>query len=1137
MTSYGLRAWFETLGRHEAFEGLLSALQATDSANLQLTGLVQTASAAYAVLLQQKTNKPVLFVADSQSAAETIHETLRAWYELAGGSVHGPAPYLLPAHDVTPVDGLSPHPDISKSRGIVLWRMAMKRASIVVAPVVSVLQRTAAEKLYRNLALRLTEGQEIYLEAIEERLEAVGYSRGEPVEMVGQYAVRGGIIDIFAPESPYPFRLEMIGDQVESIREFHRESQQSIRRKNTVTILPMSEFSAAGQGEGLLPQGWEYTSGNDDCWSRTILDLLNEGTILWYEPQALREEVEGFRERLHGAQGQTTEALSRFYLEFDQLKQLAAEHRQVEMDVLGLAQPKGFSFNICSQPTTRFLGGITKSVEEIKQQVAGGTRVLVAANSKGDLDRLADVFREYEVPYLKVTSGQSNCDMEHLDYGSDAIAILVQAPIAEGCLLTDSQLAVYGTQDIFSSSDIVPKARKIQAANDVFLQNIEDLREGDLAVHVQHGIGRYRGLKRLEVGGHEEEFMLLTYAAEAKLYVPLTRLELVQKYQGAGGPSPLLDRLGGKSWEKTKNKVKARLRDMADELLKLYAQRKLSRKFTYSPDSNWQREFEDAFIHQPTDDQETALADIKRDMESDNIMDRLVCGDVGFGKTEVAMRTAFKVIGDKKQVVVLVPTTVLAYQHLETFRQRFAAFPGEIEMLSRFRSPRQQREIIKRVRNGLVDILIGTHRLLSKDVDFQDLGLLIVDEEQRFGVRHKERLKQVRRGVDVLTLTATPIPRTLYMSLMGLRDISVIKTPPRDRLSIQTVVAEYDDHMVSSAISREVARGGQVYFIHNRVETIYEMAGRLQKALPQVRFVVGHGQMGERDLEGVMLGFMKHEFDVLVSTTIVENGLDIPLANTLIVDRADRFGMADLYQLRGRVGRSNRRAYAYLLVLKGQQLTEVARKRLAALREFSELGAGFKAAAMDLELRGAGNLLGGEQSGQVAAVGLETYTRLLEETVQRLQGSEVDKRIKTELKLRIDIQIPEDYVPEEIQRIQLYKQMAAVSDENGRNEVVNGLKDRYGPLPDAVSNLLQYSIVKHRAEALRIPLIERIGDRLRMKLLEESKVDTGKMMQFIASSDRTKLMPDGTFEWKNFDYQGGAVLTHLSRLLERLSDS
>ncbi len=1140
MTPQGLRDRFEELALHDSFKGMLGALRSRKPSFQMLSGLVPAACAAYALLLQRKAGRPALVLTGSAAAAESIHEAMQAWHDLADGTGDGLAPCLLPAHDVTPFDGLSPHPDISESRGIALWRMAERQVSVVVCPVAAALQRVAPASLYAGLAWQIEVGDEVLLEELEESLEQLGYGRRDPVEMVGQFSVRGGILDVFVPESEHPVRLHLVGDRVESVREFHPGTQQSIQRRDAVTVLPMQELPAGGSGEGMLPPGWEFTAIGGEWRSGTLLDLMPDAVVVWHEPQEAAQGAAKLRERVVEAAARTGGAPGDFYIELDRLALEARAHKQVAFDEVGLKSPHlgapDAAWHVPSQSAAHFEGNIVHCVQEIQAQIAAGMKVLVAVASVGDLERMSDLFREYGVPYQLVLRERPRGLSRYLEEkayvaGPVASAILVQASIARGCVLPGSRMAVYGTQDIFSRSELVPKPRKRKAAAAAFLSDLEDLREGDHVVHVQHGVGRYLGSRRVETAGRSEDFMLLEYAAGAKLYVPLARLDLVHKYHGAGGPKPQLDRLGGQTWEKTKKRVKARLLDMADDLLKLYAQRKLGREFSYSPDSNWQREFEDSFAYAPTDDQVTAGKEIKRDMESTRIMDRLVCGDVGFGKTEVAMRAAFKALGDDKQVAVLVPTTVLAFQHLKTFRQRFAAFPVEIEMLSRFRTAREQKSVAQSLREGRVDIVIGTHRLLSKDIEFRDLGLLIIDEEQRFGVRQKERLKEVRQTVDVLALTATPIPRTLYMSLMGLRDVSVIKTPPQDRLSVQTVVTEYDDLIAHTAIRREVARGGQVYFLHNRVESIQAVAGRLAAALPGVRFRVGHGQMGERDLEQVMLGFMNHDFDVLVATTIIENGLDIPLANTMIIDRADIYGLAELYQLRGRVGRSNRRAYAYLLVPPGRELTDVARKRLAALREFSELGAGFKMAALDLELRGAGNLLGGEQSGQVAAVGFETYTQLLEEAVRKLRGEDVEDAVQAQLKLQLDFHIPTDYVPEETQRLQLYKRLAAVRDESERGDAAADLEDRYGPLPEAVNNLLDHSILKHRAESLRIPLLERRGNRLVVKFREDSKIEPNNLMRVVAATRGARFTPDGTFEWTGFEYQGTAAFDRIHRLL------
>ena len=587
-------------------------------------------------------------------------------------------------------------------------------------------------------------------------------------------------------------------------------------------------------------------------------------------------------------------------------------------------------------------------------------------------------------------------------------------------------------------------------------------------------------------------------------------MDLVHRYRGAGeGTAPPLDRLGGATWSRTKSRVKAKMRDMADELLKLYAERRMAAGFSFSADSNWQREFEDAFEFSETKDQLSAVKQIKRDMEATTPMDRLLCGDVGFGKTEVAMRAAFKALGDGKQVAVLAPTTVLAFQHYETFRRRFAQFPVRVDMLSRFVSPKDLKQSLVDIAAGKVDVIVGTHRLLSQDVEFRDLGLLIVDEEQRFGVRHKERLKQLRKDVDVLTMSATPIPRTLHMSLLGIRDMSVIETPPKDRLAIHTVVAHFDPELIKTAIEQELSRGGQVYFVHNRVDTIFMRAASIQELVPNCRIGVGHGQMGENDLEKVLLSFMRHENDVFVCTTIIENGIDVPLANTILIENAERYGLSELYQLRGRVGRSNRRAYAYLLVPADTELSEVARKRLAALKEFSDLGAGFRIAALDLELRGAGNILGGQQHGHIESVGFDMYVRLLEETVHELKGEEVPLEVHSTLNLGLDIRIPPEYIAEEHQRLRAYKRIADVHTPEDAEAVRSELEDRYGPPPEAVHNLLRFSLVKSRAQRLGIEAVDRRQGALNVKFHKETRIDPMRLMEIVRSTKDAQFTPAG----------------------------
>jgi transcription-repair coupling factor (superfamily II helicase) len=602
----------------------------------------------------------------------------------------------------------------------------------------------------------------------------------------------------------------------------------------------------------------------------------------------------------------------------------------------------------------------------------------------------------------------------------------------------------------------------------------------------------------------------LEYVGGDKLYVPVDRLDLLEKYSSSEGKRPRLDKLGGMGWERVKRRVRKSMRDMAQELLKLYAQRKASPGFAFSPDSAWTREFEGLFAFEETPDQQQAIEDVKRDMETPSPMDRLICGDVGYGKTEVAMRAAFKAVSDGKQVAVLVPTTVLASQHLSTFQERFAPFPVRIEMLSRFKSRKEQKAILDDLSAGKVDIVIGTHRLLSKDVTFSDLGLLVVDEEQRFGVSHKERLKGLRHGVDALTLTATPIPRTLHMSLSGIRDLSVIETPPKDRMAIQTHIARLDSKVLSEAIRYELGRGGQVYFVHNRVGSIYSMANYLKRLVPEARIVVAHGQMKEQELESVMLSFIRGELDILVSTTIIENGLDIPLVNTLIVNRADRYGLSQLYQLRGRVGRSNRRAYAYLLVPEETHLTPLARRRLAAIREFSELGAGFRIAALDLELRGAGNLLGGEQHGHIDAVGFDLYCRLLEETVQELETGEAATAARTSLNLRIELRIPEEFIPDMNQRMSIYKRASSARDRETLERLQDETRDRYGPLPERLLQFFEFGRLQVLANDIGLSAIERERGRLAFRMGPGARLQPPNLARLATGIDEAAVAAEET---------------------------
>jgi transcription-repair coupling factor (superfamily II helicase) len=676
-------------------------------------------------------------------------------------------------------------------------------------------------------------------------------------------------------------------------------------------------------------------------------------------------------------------------------------------------------------------------------------------------------------------------------------------------LTVHTEIDIFGEttqREVPSPKSQVPRKKSNLGA---FISDFRDLKPGDYVVHVDHGIGRFEGLQMIESQGVSREFMLLIYADNARLFVPVERLDLVSRYSSGEATQPTLDRLGGLGWQKTKAKAKRAMRDMADELLRLYAERKLVQGFAFSADAPWQEEFEDAFPYDLTPDQATAIDAVKKDMETPAPMDRLVVGDVGYGKTEVAMRAAFKAVMDGKQVAVLTPTTVLAYQHSETFKKRFAAFPVSIELLSRFRSPKEQKTVVEKAEKGELDILIGTHRILSNDVKLPKLGLVVVDEEQRFGVAHKEKLKQLKKKVDVLTLSATPIPRTLNMSLLGMRDMSVIETPPRDRLAINTQVVQFSEGVIKSAIELEMSRGGQVFFIHNRVETIEAIAAHVQKIVPNARIIVAHGQMNEKEMEQAVLDFVDYKYDVLVATTIIENGIDIPRANTIIINRADNYGLSQLYQLRGRVGRSNRRAYAYLLIPSELELTPIARRRLSAIREFSDLGAGFRIAALDLELRGAGNILGGQQSGHLDALGFDLYVKMLERTIREIRGEEIEDETSVSINLGIDVSIPQDYIVETGQRLRTYKRISSADSEETLRQIHAEISDRYGRMPASVENLFEYARLRRAAEDSRVVSIDKTRDGFAVKLNENSKAAPEKLMDFLAKNEGSTFSPNG----------------------------
>ena len=1079
------------------------------------------------------TERPLAIVVDGNKRAEELFEAVETFYGLMVGSRDGAGPQLLPGLDVLPMQNMSPHAEICEQRAVGLWRLATRRVPVTIMPVASALLRIESGDFYRQLALDLRAGDEVPLLDLVAHLESVGYERREPVEMVGEYSVRGGILDVFSPEAPKPVRVDLFGDVVESIRRFDVESQRSVMKVEEAVLLPLTEYQKsrallAELGERLLESGvpsrdlpstgetfpgWELLIPMVRPRRHAVFSLLDRPLILWDEPEQVRAAADRLWKRLEQTPASPAYDPASVFFNWNDLEAQTATATRISIRELEVAGEAAADFYIPSRPSLTFHGNMQVAIAEARNLAEAGSRVAFFAESAGEVERVADILNEYSVPY-QLGLQQFESTPEYLAEraymaGSVASIYLIRGAVRRGVVFRDADLAVFGNEDLFDTPELVAHAPAGKGALATFSANLIDLKPGDFVVHTEHGVGRFLGLREIDHGEARGDYMLLEYAGGAKLYVPLTRMDLVERFRGAGESAPALDRMGGATWSRTKSRVKAKMRDMADELLKLYASRKMAEGFGFSRDSNWQREFEDAFEFTETKDQLSAIKDIKRDMESPQPMDRLLCGDVGYGKTEVVMRAAFKAMGDGKQVGVLAPTTVLAFQHYETFKRRFQPFPIRVEMLSRFRTAKEVKAVLADLAEGKVDLAVGTHRLLSKDVVFRDLGLVIVDEEQRFGVKHKERLKQLKKSVDVISMSATPIPRTLHMSLLGLRDLSVIETPPKDRLSIQTVVSHFHPELIRSALELELGRNGQAYFLHNRVDTIWKRAADVQELVPTARIGVGHGQMGEAELERTMLRFMQHEYDILISTTIVENGLDIPLANTIIIENAERYGLAELYQLRGRVGRSNRRAYAYLLVPPDTELSEVARKRLAALKEFSDLGAGFKIAALDLELRGAGNLLGGEQHGHINAVGFDMYVRLLEEAVREMKGEEVPVEIHSSLNLGLDIRIPPEYIADENQRLRAYRQIANAGTPEGRERLEKELEDRYGPAPEAVRNLLDYSGLKTAAEKLGIEAIDRRHSLLNVKFHPETRIDPARLMQLVNHSHGAQFTPAG----------------------------
>jgi transcription-repair coupling factor (superfamily II helicase) len=1269
----------QPLHEHASLRAAVAAISAAPSEPVGISGLTPTAKAMTIAALAHELQRPVIALTADNEAAQNYHQTAATFLEWlepgAGGSVQ-----VLPAFDCSPYENRSPHAEIAEQRAVTLWRLARRSVRVVLAPATAALGRFRESAYYSALALELKTGDELNLEDLLEHLRSVGYESGEPVSAVGQYSLRGGIVDVFPPEADWPLRLEFFGDQLESLREFDPSSQRSRKPVPQALLLPLCEAQrsphfferlirvlhlrarehAQARGTPLAERepewaaeysntfpAWEFFVPLVEPHTHTLFSLLERPVVVWDELLDRRMQVAAYLENLAASFEEVRDVVPPrpapreiFLTEVElssslpmvpqiSLKELGLENVASEVDSTSAAvviggdlyfppekivrspetevrspkssdewqvtsdepahstqslgpgsvpfaspQPAASSvanripepefgirnseFRIQTQSPPKYQGRVKELADDLRARLKRNESVIFVVPTAGKVDRLREILKDYEIPFDQASgagreigrpgdrvnkdqhpspevTGRPTIGAANRPIGSgDSPAILIaRGELREGVGFPELKQLWLADTDLFGGFDWAARGWRERSGISTFISDLSDLKVGDYVVHIDHGIGIYQGLRQLAVSGATRDFMLLTFQDDAKLYVPLERLDLVEKYRSQEGAKPPLDRLGGATWERTKTRVKRALRDMAQELLQLYAERKMRGGFATSADTPWQREFEDAFEFEETPDQLTALADIKRDLESPEPMDRLLCGDVGYGKTELAMRAAFKVIQDGRQVAVLAPTTVLAFQHSTTFRQRLAAFPVRVEMLSRFRSAAEQKKVVADAEAGRVDILIGTHRLLSKDVHLRDLGLLVVDEEQRFGVAAKEKLKKMKAGVDVLTMSATPIPRTLHMSLGGLRDLSVIETPPRGRLAIQTTVAPFNQALIQSAILQEMQRQGQVFFVHNRVESIFQMAALLQRLVPTARLGVAHGQMSEKELEHAMLKFMRGEYDVLVATALIENGLDIPRANTIIVNHADRFGLSDLYQLRGRVGRSNRRAYAFFLIGSEDTLTPIARRRLAALKEFSDLGAGFRLAALDLELRGAGNLLGAEQSGHLNALGIDLYLKMLEQTVEELRGAPAKIEVRTSLNLGLDIKIPDAYIPDENQRLRMYKRISSTATPAERAEMEAELADRFGPIPASVSNLLDYALLKSAAEQLLVQTVERKGEEIWIKFHEQAPVDPARLAQFVRRRREASFRPDRVLRFRQRERDGN-VLAQVQNVLQEL---
>ena len=1108
------------------------------------TGVIDAAKNHLTYCLKKYTDRPVFILTYSELRAKEILEGMTFFERDC---------VYYPAKDILFYSADVHSMEMNRQRFFVLERLLKGETPVIVASMEALLDKYPVKDVFASFLLKLQVGDIVEIADLTRKLVVMGYERAELVESPGQFTLRGGILDIWSLTAEDAVRIEFWDDEIDSIRSMDAQSQRSVDKLDETEIFPMREMvyteeqavatadritkeymkvlknlekkgleEAAERlrehigedaellrAENTLPAVGAYV---DYFYEETVslLSYLNENTILCIdEPERIREHMdiltEEYQESVKGRieQGYLLPGQSHMLYTYGEILHQMEGFATVLF--AGLSQrtvdfhPKALAdFAVRSTPS--FQQRADLFVEELQYLKKENFRTLILAGSGTRAQRIASELVDMGLEAVYID------DLER-DVPKGAVWVS-KGTLAKGFRYDFINLAVFCDSELFGGKE--KKKKKKRKKNGAAIESFTDLRIGDYVVHDNHGIGVFRGLEKISVDGVQKDYMKISYRDGGSLFVPVNQMDMVQKYIGTGSAAPKLNKLGGQDWAKAKAKARKAVQIMAEDLVALYAKRAAAQGHTYGEDTVWQKEFEENFPFDETDDQLNAIEDVKKDMESSKVMDRLICGDVGYGKTEVAIRAAFKAAQEGKQVAFLVPTTILAQQHYNTFTQRMANYPVKIELLSRFRTPKQQKESLHNMERGFSDILIGTHRILSKDVKFNDLGLIIVDEEQRFGVAHKEKLKALRENVDVLTLSATPIPRTLHMSLAGIRDMSLLEEPPQERHPIQTYVMESNPEFIREAIHREISRGGQVYYLYNRVESISEEASRIQNLVPEANVTYAHGQMSERELERIMGEFIEGEIDVLVCTTIIETGMDISNANTIIIQDADRMGLSQLYQLRGRVGRSNRIAYAYLLYKRDKMLREAAEKRLQTIREFTEFGSGFKIAMRDLEIRGAGNLLGAEQHGHMEAVGYDMYCRLLEEEVQNLKGTAPkEEQFETSIDLNISAFIPDFYIKNQEQRMELYKKIAGIRTMEEYYDMQEELEDRYGDLPKAVQLLLEVMLVKAEAHEMGITSITQKHGNILLEFRPQPNIDPAKLMQLIAAEKGKYLFTAG----------------------------